>query len=60
MDSRYNLSLLQYAMPVCDVIITSLISRMLHAVAAVVMTILFARRWLWAHLCCVWKLPNLS
>jgi len=33
---------------------------MLHAVAAVVVTILYARWRSWACLCCVWKLPNLS
>ena len=33
-------------MPMCDAIIVSTISRMLHAVAAVVITILYVRWWL--------------
>jgi len=49
-----------YAMPVCDVTIVSTISRMLHAVAAVIIIILIVRCWSWALLCCVWKLLNLS
>jgi len=55
-----HLSSSQYAMPVCDVIMISTISRMVHAVAADVMIILYVRWWLWARLHCVWKLPNLS
>jgi len=47
-------------MPVCDAIIVSTISRMLYAVAAVVMIILYAHWWPWTRLCCVWKLLNLS
>jgi len=46
-------------MPVCDVIIVSMISRMLQAVAAV-MIILNIRWWSWACLCCAWKVSNLS
>jgi len=37
----------------CDAIIVSTISRMLHAVEAVVIIILYARWWSWARLCCV-------
>jgi len=33
---------------------------MLHAVAVVVILILYARWWSWARLCGVWKLQNLS
>jgi len=33
---------------------------MLHAVATIVMIITYSRWWLWARLCCVWKLPNFS
>ena len=36
------------------------ISRMLHAVASVVIIIPYARWWFWAWLCCAWKLPNRS
>jgi len=49
-----------YSMPVCDVRVVPTISRMLRAVAADVMIFLYAGWWLWARLCCTWKLPNLS
>ena len=49
----FNIALL-----VCDAIIVSTISRMMHAVAAVII-ILYSRWWFWARLCCAWKLPNL-
>ena len=56
---RYERS--TYVIPVvCDAIIVSTISRMSHAIAAVVIVILNAGWWSWARLCCVWKLPNLS
>ena len=48
------------AMPVCDVRIVPTISRLLRAVAAVVVIIPNVRCWSWARMCCVWKLPNLS
>jgi len=44
---------------VCDAIIIPTISRMLHAVAVAVVIILNVRWWSWAHMCCIWKLPNL-
>jgi len=49
-----------YAMPVCDAIIVSTISRMLRAVAIVVTIILNVRCCPWARVCCVRKLPNIS
>ena len=49
-----------YAMPVCDAIIVSTISRMLPAVAAAVIIISNVRCWSWARMCCVRKLPNIS
>jgi len=33
---------------------------MLRAVATAVIIILNVRWWSWAHLCCTWKLPNVS
>ena len=45
---------------VCDIIIVSTVSQMLHTVAAIVTVSLSTRWWSWAHLCCVWKLQNLS
>ena len=50
----------QYAMPMCDIIIFSTISRMLRSDTVVVIIIPYARWWSWARLCCVWKLPILS
>jgi len=32
----------------------------LHAVVTIVMIILYVQWWSWAHLCCIWKLPNPS
>jgi len=49
-----------HAMPMCGAIIVSTISRMLRAVAAVVIVILNVRWWSWARMFCFWKLPNLS
>jgi len=45
---------------VCDVIIVCTMSRMLRAVAAVVIILLNVCLWSSARLCCVWMLPNLS
>jgi len=33
---------------------------MLHAVKVIVIVIVYTHCWSWAHLCCAWKLPNLS
>ena len=44
----------------CVTQIVSAIGRMFHAVAVVVIIILYAHCWSWARLSCVWKLPNLS